>query len=62
MLYTLIHVRDTLRVPTGDVLIKCSSLIEHCENERGWGKSLYPFKQFIVVEEDLFSLKEKEKK
>ena len=36
MLRTLIHVRDTPRVPIGDVLIKCCSVTEHCDNERGW--------------------------
>ena len=36
MLRTALHVSDTLRVPIGDVLIKCFSVTEHCENERGW--------------------------
>ena len=36
MLRTVNHGRDTPRVPIGDVLIKCFSSIEHCDNERGW--------------------------
>ena len=41
MLCTLRHGCDTPRVPIGDVLIKCCSKPEHCDNERGW-KELVP--------------------
>ena len=34
MLCTVSHVRDTSRVPIGDVLIKWCFWCEHCENER----------------------------
>ena len=54
MLRTGTHVRDTFRVPIGDVLIKCCSLFEHCENERV-GKEFVSIQQFIFVDEDFFN-------
>jgi len=36
MVRTTSHGYDTPRVPIGDVLIKCCSPKEHCDNERGW--------------------------
>ena len=54
MLRTAIHGRDTSRVPTGDVLIKCCSLIEHCDNERV-GKELVSIQQLIFVDEEFLN-------
>ena len=34
MLRTISHGRDTFRVPIGDVLIKCCSLLEHSTHGR----------------------------
>ena len=61
MLHTGSHASDTARVPIGDVLIKCCSQIEHCENERDWERVGIHFKQFIFDDEDFFRLKKKEK-
>ena len=54
-LRTLRHVRDTSRVPIGDVLIKCCSLIEHCDNERGWERVCIHSNNSFFVDEDFLN-------
>ena len=50
MLCTVRHVRDTPRVPIGDVLIKCCSVAEHCDNERGWERvGIHSNKSFLLM-------------
>ena len=50
MLCTVRHGRDTPRVPIGDVLIKCCSVTEHCDNERGWERvGIHSNKSFLLM-------------
>ena len=62
MLCTELHVRDTPRVPIGDVLIKCWSLIEHCDNERGWERVCIHSNNSFLLRKICLDWKRKKKK
>ena len=62
ILRTVKHVRDTPRVPIGDVLIKCFSVIEHCDNERGWETvCIHSNNSLLLVKIVLIEIKKKKK-
>ena len=62
MLRTGIHVRDTPRVPIGDVLIKCCSVTEHCDNERGWERVCIHSNNSLLLRKICFNWNKKKKR
>ena len=62
MVRTVLHVGDASRVPIGDVLIKCWSAIEHCDNKRTGWERFVSIQQKWIVDEDFNWKKKKNEK